>query len=99
MSQEHLDALARCREQIDELDRRIVEVLNQRTAIVEEIGRIKREAAMQIYEPNRETKVFENVAAHNGGPLPAACLQRIFERIIDEMRRIQKERIEEGNKV
>lgn len=99
MSQEHLDALARCREQIDELDRRLVEVLNQRTSIVEEIGRIKREAAMQIYEPNREVKVFENVAAHNRGPLPPACLQRIFERIIDEMRRIQKERIQEEKKV
>ena len=99
MSQEHLDVLTRCREQIDELDRRLVEVLNQRTAIVEEIGRIKREAAMQIYEPNREVKVFENVAAHNDGPLPPACLQRIFERIIDEMRRIQKEETQEEKKV
>ena len=95
MSQAHLDALARCREQIDDLDRRLVEVLNERTAVVEQIGRIKREAAMQVYEPNRETQVFANVAAHNRGPLPAACLQRIFERIIDEMRRVQKDRMEE----
>jgi chorismate mutase len=98
MSQAHLDALARCREQLDELDRRIVEILNQRTVIVEEIGRIKRDAEMQIYEPNREMKVFENVAAHNKGPLPAAGLQRIYERIMDEMRRVQKDRMEEEKK-
>jgi chorismate mutase-like protein len=94
----HLDALARCRGQIDELDRRLVDLLNQRTAIVAEIGRIKKEAALAIYEPNRETKVFDNVMSHNHGPLSEEGLKRIFERIIDEMRRIQKDRMEQENK-
>jgi chorismate mutase len=94
MSQPHPDQLARCREQIDDLDRRIVDLLNQRTKVVEEIGRIKKEAAMPIYEPNRESQVFENITTNNGGPLPNDGLKRIFERIIDEMRRIQKERME-----
>ncbi len=103
MSESHLDALARCREQIDELDRKLVDTLNERTVIVEEIGRIKRDAAMQIYEPNRETKVFENVTSHNRGPIPAESLQRIFERVIDEMRSIQKTKmspqVSQGDKV
>jgi chorismate mutase-like protein len=88
-------ALARCRERIDELDRRLVDLLNERTSIVEEIGRVKRSAALPIYEPNRETQVFDNIVSHNNGPLTANGLKRIFERIIDEMRRVQKDRMAE----
>jgi chorismate mutase-like protein len=88
-----LGALARCRERIDEIDRRLVRLLNERTSIVEEIGRVKREAKLAIYEPKRESEVFDNITSHNGGPLNADGLKRIFERIIDEMRRIQKDRI------
>lgn len=96
MSENSASALAECRTQVDAVDRRIVELLNQRTSIVEEIGRIKKEAAMAIYEPNREALVFENVISHNQGPLTADGLRRIFERIIDEMRRVQKERMGQG---
>ncbi|HWF07864.1 MAG TPA: chorismate mutase [Bryobacteraceae bacterium] len=90
-----LAALARCREKIDHIDRRLVELLNERTSIVEEIGRVKRGARLEIYEPKRETQVFENITSHNPGPLSAEGVKRIFERIIDEMRRIQKDRMTE----
>lgn len=86
-------ALARCRERIDEIDRRLVDLLNERTAVVEEIGRVKKEASLAIYEPRRESEVFENITSHNTGPLHSDGLKRIFERIIDEMRRIQKDRM------
>jgi chorismate mutase len=89
------DALARCRERIDEIDRRLVELLNERTSIVEEIGRVKKEANLAIYEPKRESQVFDNITSHNRGPLSEERLKRIFERIIDEMRRVQKDRMEE----
>lgn len=82
--------LARCREHIDALDLRLLEILNERTAIVEEIGRIKQELRLAIYEPKREDQVFANVVSRNPGPLPNDAVQRIFERIIDEMRNIQK---------
>jgi chorismate mutase-like protein len=95
MSLEASEALALFRERIDEIDRRLVELLNERTAIVEEIGRVKREAKLAIYEPKRESEVFDNITSHNGGPLTGDRLKRIFERIIDEMRRVQKDRIEE----
>jgi chorismate mutase-like protein len=88
-----LRALARCRERIDEIDRRLVELLNERTSIVEEIGRVKREAKLAIYEPGRESQVFDNITSHNHGPLATDGVKRIFERIIDEMRRIQKDRM------
>ena len=93
MSPDPIEALARYRDRIDEIDRRLVELLNERTAIVEEIGRAKRQAALPIYEPKREVQVFENITTHNGGPLSEDGLKRIFERIIDEMRKVQKDRI------
>ena len=64
-------------------------------SIVEEIGRVKREAKLAIYEPKRESQVFDNITSHNGGPLTADGVKRIFERIIDEMRRVQKDRMAE----
>ncbi len=89
------DDLTRCRESIDEVDIRLLELLNQRTSVVEEIGRIKQELHMPIYEPKREDQVFANVLSHNRGPLPHDAVKRIFERIIDEMRTIQKLKIVE----
>lgn len=86
-------SLASFREHIDQLDRRLVAVLNERAVIVEKIGQVKKEAGMPVYEPKREDAVYANVAASNGGPLPNDALRRIFERIIDEMRKVQRERM------
>jgi chorismate mutase len=90
MKETAVEDLARCREKIDELDLRLVELLNQRTVIVEEIGRIKQRLTLAIYEPKREEQVFANIIEHNAGPLPDEAIKRIFERIIDEMRTVQK---------
>lgn len=88
-----VDKLAEWRKQIDAVDLKIVELLNARTEIVHEIGRIKREFALPVYEPKREDQVFENITSHNCGPLTADALKRIFERIIDEMRMIQQKKM------
>ncbi len=69
MSRFVIEDLARCRELIDELDLQLLEILNRRTAIVEEIGRIKQDLRLAIYEPKREDQVFANVTAHNHGPV------------------------------
>lgn len=90
------DKLADCRRQIDALDVKIVALLNERTEIVHQIGRIKRQFSLPIYEPKREDQVFENVTSHNAGPLTADALKRIFERIIDEMRTIQQKKMGQG---
>jgi|SRR5499427_7681677 len=81
------------RRKIDELDRKLVALLSQRARAAVEIGRLKRDTSMPIYEPDRERIVFENVQAANRGPLPGRDLVRIYERIIDVMRNIQKEQI------
>ena len=86
-----MEQLAECRRKIDILDVRLLELLNERTRIVEEIGRIKQNLSLPIYEPRREEDVFRNVTTHNSGPLSSEAVRRVFERIIDEMRNIQKE--------
>jgi len=92
-AQERLEEL---RLSIDDVDKRIVELLNERTNVVQEIGRVKRMARLPIYEPKREDQVFANISACNSGPIPNQGLRRIFERIIDEMRTIQRLRMESG---
>ena len=84
---------------IDDVDRRIVALLNERTQVVENIGRVKREAQLPIYEPKREDQVFANITGANLGPLTPDAVRRIFERIIDEMRGIQRQRmLSDGDK-
>jgi len=98
MSGFNIDDLTRCRERIDELDLQLLEILNRRTTIVEEIGRIKQNLDLSIYEPKREEQVFANVIGRNGGPLPHEAVKRIFERIIDEMRTVQQMKMLEKNR-
>ncbi|MGD1023721.1 MAG: chorismate mutase [Candidatus Sulfotelmatobacter sp.] len=85
--------IADWRKKIDEVDRRLVELLSERARAAVEIGRLKRDTSLPIYEPERERVVFENVRGMNRGPLPGQDLVRIFERIMDVMRNIQKEGI------
>jgi len=93
MSDTPENQLAACRVHIDDVDRRLVALLNERTAIVEQIGQVKKNARMAVYEPKREDAVYANIAGANHGPLPEDALRRIFERIIDEMRKVQRDRI------
>jgi chorismate mutase len=90
--------LAECRVKIDDIDRQLVELLNRRTLIVEDIGRAKSSAGLPIYEPRREDDVYRNVLSQNSGPLTADALRRIYERIIDEMRSLQKMRAASDSK-
>jgi chorismate mutase len=90
--EEGLRALAEFRKTIDAIDLELLDLLNRRTRVVEEIGRTKESLAMPIYEPRREEDVFRNVTDHNHGPLTADAVKGIFERIIDEMRTLQQMR-------
>ena len=79
---------------VDDVDRRIVALLNERTRVVENIGRVKRGSGLPIYEPRREDQVMANITGNNSGPLSEQAVRRIFERIIDEMRHVQRVRME-----
>jgi chorismate mutase len=82
--------IADWRKRIDELDRKLVELLNQRAQCAVEIGRLKRNTKLPIYEPDRERIILENVCRANRGPLSDADLKQVYERLIDVMRTIQK---------
>jgi chorismate mutase len=89
--------ISELRKQIDDLDRRLVELLSQRAQAAHEIGRLKRGVGMPIYEPDREQTVFENVRRANRGPLRDHELFSIYQRVMDIMRQIQQEEI--GGKI
>lgn len=91
--EEALELLAGYRHSIDRIDVELLRLLNERTNVVEKIGAVKEQTSMPVYEPKREEAVFNNVLSHNGGPLPHDAVKRIFERIIDEMRTVQKLRM------
>ena len=82
------------RTKIDEVDRELVELLNRRAHYVLQIAKLKKALGLPIYEPQREEEIFRNVASANGGPLDQVALRRVFERILDEGRSIQRRPME-----
>ena len=85
-----LDAMEELRRRIDRIDRRLVRLLNDRAGCAIALGRIKRRRGLTIYQPAREEEVLGNIQRSNGGPLESAALRRLFERIIDESRWIER---------
>ena len=79
-----------CRKQIDALDEKLVELLNARAAHALEIGRLKDSVGLETYQPQREIAVLEQARSANRGPLDAGAITRLFERIIDENRRLER---------
>ena len=85
--------IADWRLKIDELDRKLVALINERARCAEEIGKLKRNSSIPIYEPDREKIIFENIAQQNNGPLSHVQLRQIYERLVDVMRQIQRDEI------
>ncbi len=90
-----MDNIEEWRKKIDELDQRLVELLNERARYADEIGKIKERLGMEAYSPKREKEVLENILKHNRGPLNDLALRRLFERIIDESRKLEREAMSE----
>jgi chorismate mutase len=81
------------RSRIDVIDEQLLRLLNVRVQCAVEVGKLKHEAGLPIYQPDREKQVLENVrqsATALSGPLTADAVVRIFERIIDEARRAER---------
>jgi chorismate mutase len=79
------------RKNIDRVDEVLVRLLNERARCVCEIGRLKKDGGIDIYQPDREKEVLlhvQRVAAE--GPLGPEAIGRLFERIIDEARRLER---------
>jgi chorismate mutase len=83
--------LKRLREAIDRVDDVLVKLLNQRARYAVEIGEIKGMLALPVYSPEREKEVLHHVEEASAGPLESSAVRRLFERIIDESRRVERE--------
>ena len=85
-----MDEIGTLRQRIDALDQQLVSLLNERARCALEIGRCKERAGLPIYQPAREAEVLAQVRAANHGPLDQSAMTRLFERIIDEARRLER---------
>ena len=85
--------IADWRKHIDELDLELVVLLSRRAAAAREIGLLKQKLGLPIYEPKREDEIFDNIRRANPGPLPDRDLLQLYERIIDVMRKLQRDEL------
>lgn len=80
------------RREIDRLDDELLQIFNQRADLALKIGELKKEHNLPIYDPSREKKIFDKMKADNPGPLDNAAVVRLFERVIDESRSLERMR-------
>jgi chorismate mutase len=80
------------RAQLDEVDREIVQTLNKRALLVQELAAIKSEAGVALYDPEREEEILQRVAEENAGPIYDATMREIFEIIMHRIRDLESHR-------
>jgi len=86
------------RKNIDRVDEVLVRLLNERARCACEIGRLKKDLGVEIYQPDREKQVLDHVRGVAAeGPLGPDAIARLFERIIDEARRLERRVAQEEN--
>ena len=84
------------RRRINEIDQQLVKLLNERSQCAVEIGHLKRQLDLPAWQPQREAEILRNVVKSNAGPLDNAAIRRLFERIIDEARSLERHSMESG---
>ena len=87
MSKKQIDKL---REEINKIDRELLYVFNRRATLVVELAKIKRKLGKSLFDPEREKNIFVSMTDQNPGPLHSDAIVRLFERIIDESRRLER---------
>lgn len=78
------------RKDINRLDQELLRIFNERAALALKIGEIKKEQGLPVYDPEREKRIFEAMSLANPGPLENEAIIRLFERVIDESRRLER---------
>ena len=85
-----VDRLDLLRREIDDIDEQLVRLLNERAKCALAVGRDKKVSGLEVYQPVREAEVLSHVQRITRGPLDDAAVKRLFERIIDEARRLER---------
>jgi chorismate mutase len=78
------------RQEIDRLDDELLQIFNQRAGLALKIGELKQTLDLPIYDPSREKRIFDKMKANNPGPLDDAAIVRLFERVVDESRSLER---------
>ncbi len=78
------------RKEIDRLDQELLRIFNERASLALKIGEIKKVQGIPVYDPTREKRIFAKMQAANPGPLENSAIVRLFERVIDESRRLER---------
>ncbi len=84
------DKLKPLRERIDAIDRQLLDLLNQRAQVAQEVGHVKAETNAPVFRPEREAQVLRSVAERNPGPLKSDDVQTIFREIMSACRALEK---------
>ncbi len=86
-----MSTLEDLRQDIDRIDEVLVRLLNERARVACEVGRVKKDQGVEVYQPDREKQVLDHVRGLAvEGPLGPDAIARLFERIIDEARRLER---------
>lgn len=78
------------RAEIDQIDAELLKIFNRRAELALAIGHLKKELGLPIYDPSREKRIFTKMNAQNPGPLDNNAIKRLFERVIDESRTLER---------
>ena len=87
------------RKRINEVDRRILDLLNERVGYVLRLAPLKRQGNIPVHEPRREEEVLSKLRERNGGPLSDEAVCRVFEAVMKEMRAVQMDKEQPGEEV
>jgi chorismate mutase len=85
-----LEALRRS---IDSVDQQILKLLHDRVRLVMQVGEYKRERGIPVYDPARERALLDRLCKAAEPPLDAETIRRIFERLVDESRRLEQRHV------
>jgi len=82
--------ISEIRKRIDLLDDVLLRILNERARLALEIGHIKKGLNLPVFDPSREKRIFARMKEDNPGPLDDDAIVRLFERVVDESRRLER---------
>lgn len=83
--------LTQLRSKIDKVDEQLLRLLNERTALAEEVGQIKRKSGQQVFAPEREEMLLQRLEKLNDGQLSKLALRSIYREILSASRQNQKQ--------
>ena len=85
-----MDRIDEIRKEIDLIDNQLLRLFSERASLAIDLGQIKKERGLEIYDPDRELEIIEMMLKQNGGPLDEKAVRGLFQRLIDESRRVEK---------